>query len=433
MEDPRMMPIQSDEPFVERVRQYYSSKEIHPGSTGFNILNQPDNQLTWLIALLHNQPIPFPDSDPSYELLIPSLINHKIAGYIAYLLNRYPRDYHLSHHGMETISRILSQQAVSWLRTLTQIAKITQFFNDAGIEFVLLKGPALAMQVYPHPSLRDGIDIDLAIHPEDVKKASEILLTNGYHIRFDSNRASEHIFHHQVFFPDQKTGVKTVELHWRPLGLPEVTGEITAGDLLERRVFLHSDIGLIPVLSITDILMYVSMHMCISHADELRLIWILDIHLLSEYITKHDLWNEVREKAVQWNGVESLHRSLIQASLWMGSPEPDAIPELPEASREEKGLFAHLDRRRSGEELNLHEQLRRMPGTIEKVKAFIYCFTATTEIQTGQRDQPAGIKIRAWWERWKKINAPHNPTNKMLLFSWCSWCGSNVKMLIRKR
>jgi len=422
----------SEDKETNGIREYYHSIGLTPGLTGFDILDLPDDQLAWLIALLHNKPIPYNHDIPP-ETLITRLSEHKIAGYVAYLVSRSPKEYHPPPSLMETISRIHSQQAVSWLRTLTQIAKITQLFNDVGIKFVLLKGPALAMQVYPHPSLRDGIDIDLVIYPVDVKRASDILCTNGYHIRFDSNRASEHIFHHQVFFPDPKTGVKSVELHWRPLGLPGVTGEITAGDLLERRVFLHSDIGLIPVLSITDTLMYVSMHMCISHANELRLIWILDIHLLTGYITQHDQWNKVRDQTVQWNGIESLNRSLTQASLWMGSKGPAVLPELPAASAEEQALFAHLDRRRSGEEHNLHEQLRRMPGGIEKIKAFMYCFTASSEIQTSQSNQRAGKIIRAWWERWKKNNAPHDPTKIILLISWFSWCGSNVKMIIRKR
>ena len=108
------------------------------------------------------------------------------------------------------------------------------------------------------------------------------------------------------------------------------------------------------------------------------------------------------------------------------------VPVLPAVSKDESALY-HFDPRCSGKEHNLHEQIRRMPGTGEKIKAFIYCFAAVSEIQTGQSNQSAGIKIRAWWKRWKMQNAPHNPSTIMLLLSWRSWCGANVKMLIRKR
>jgi Uncharacterised nucleotidyltransferase len=48
-------------------------------------------------------------------------------------------------------------------------------FDDAGVEFMVLKGPALAHTRYPDPSWRPFIDIDLLVRTRDWQKACQVL------------------------------------------------------------------------------------------------------------------------------------------------------------------------------------------------------------------------------------------------------------------
>ena len=122
--------------------------------------------------------------------------------------------------------------------------------------------------------------------------------------------------------------------------------------------------------------MLAATHMCIGHPDELRLIWIQDIDLISSYINQKNNWEEVLNVAQDWQGVLSLKRAMEQASLWIGTKSPPFKAGWPDPSSDEIRLFVHVDRKISGESLNLHEQFRDLPNIREKFKVLIYFMSA---------------------------------------------------------
>ena len=61
-------------------------------------------------------------------------------------------------------------------RTLLDLARE---FDDAGIEFVVLKGAALAHTVYPDPSWRPFMDIDLLVRTRDWRRSCALLAELG--------------------------------------------------------------------------------------------------------------------------------------------------------------------------------------------------------------------------------------------------------------
>jgi hypothetical protein len=61
-------------------------------------------------------------------------------------------------------------------RTLLGLAEA---FDDAGIEFVVLKGPALAHSSYPDPSWRPFMDIDLLVRTSDWRRSCALLAELG--------------------------------------------------------------------------------------------------------------------------------------------------------------------------------------------------------------------------------------------------------------
>jgi hypothetical protein len=65
-------------------------------------------------------------------------------------------------------------------RTLLELADA---FDDAGIEFILLKGPAMAHSSYPDPSWRPFMDIDLLVRTRDWRRACALLDELGLHRR----------------------------------------------------------------------------------------------------------------------------------------------------------------------------------------------------------------------------------------------------------
>jgi hypothetical protein len=52
--------------------------------------------------------------------------------------------------------------------------------TEAGLLTILLKGAALAYTLYPDPALRPMSDLDLLIHPQDLKQAVQVIQSMGY-------------------------------------------------------------------------------------------------------------------------------------------------------------------------------------------------------------------------------------------------------------
>jgi hypothetical protein len=61
-----------------------------------------------------------------------------------------------------------------------RLIEVDSALEAAGIEFVVLKGPAVAHTCYPDPALRPFSDLDLLVHRDDWSKTCDLLATLGY-------------------------------------------------------------------------------------------------------------------------------------------------------------------------------------------------------------------------------------------------------------
>jgi hypothetical protein len=69
---------------------------------------------------------------------------------------------------------------MTWVLGLEQkLFEVADAFERAGVEFVVLKGPALAHSIYPDPSWRPFSDLDLLVRTRDWRHACETLIARG--------------------------------------------------------------------------------------------------------------------------------------------------------------------------------------------------------------------------------------------------------------
>jgi hypothetical protein len=61
-----------------------------------------------------------------------------------------------------------------------ELLKVKQIFDAHGLDFVVFKGPCLAVQAYGNLSMRSFSDIDVIVAPEDALKAQHSLMRAGY-------------------------------------------------------------------------------------------------------------------------------------------------------------------------------------------------------------------------------------------------------------
>lgn len=73
------------------------------------------------------------------------------------------------------------RQAMSLALELERVlVAVGSAFAKVGLEFVALKGPALARSFYPDPTLRPFVDLDLLVRTPDWRRACDLLAELGY-------------------------------------------------------------------------------------------------------------------------------------------------------------------------------------------------------------------------------------------------------------
>ena len=157
---------------------------------------------------------------------------------------------------------------------LGELERVLQAFAQANIPVMVLKGIALAQEVYLEPSTRRMNDLDLLVHGKDVEAALQALRTCGYHM--------QKAIYHMAFVGGPRQQV-AVELHWslmrRDSGYADrlwkrgCAWRVNAEHAPEAALALR--------LNPLDNLLYLSTHLMLQHAgDGARLLWYYDIHLL---------------------------------------------------------------------------------------------------------------------------------------------------------
>jgi hypothetical protein len=109
--------------------------------------------------------------------------NEELPRLIPVLCTYFTREELTELVGKKVAARLLEMHRLEVLQNLFlegELQKVLHAFNEANIQIMLFKGPALAYTVYPQAQLRTYHDIDALIHPDDLEHAREVLTQMGY-------------------------------------------------------------------------------------------------------------------------------------------------------------------------------------------------------------------------------------------------------------
>ncbi|MCC3382026.1 nucleotidyltransferase family protein [Paenibacillus farraposensis] len=142
----------------------------------------------------------------------------------------------------ELLRSLQAQYHRNTLRMLylqAEAERLTRLLMARGIRVLILKGPALAQQLYGDVSLRTSSDIDLLIAPNDMDDAEHWIQEAGYESKSGAARVlgSWKWKDHHISFLHPHKRVE-VELHWRLH--PDAGGEPSFDELWSRRQFIES-------------------------------------------------------------------------------------------------------------------------------------------------------------------------------------------------
>lgn len=174
-----------------------------------------------------------------------------------------------------------------------------QALNELGDSFIknglgaalIFKGTALAYSVYPTAWLRPRSDTDILLNADDKHIYEKVLSENGYFKQFGI--AGEHTNHQSTWVKEIANGFSVhLDCHTRLSNRAILANEFKHGELLQNATPFQSlsDAWVQPD-SVENLLIAI-VHRIGHHANEERLIWLYDMHLLMKSFNENN-WQQL--------------------------------------------------------------------------------------------------------------------------------------------
>jgi putative nucleotidyltransferase-like protein len=303
----------SSDTIVTLARELHESCRL-AGSEENELLTLPDPMITWLVMVLRQRPCPAPDvSAGDWERLLEYLRSHWIGPALYWHIRQLPDACRPPDSCMHTLHHLWLDAEVQTIRAGQQIRRVVEALEAVGIPVLLLKGPALARRVYPSPAMRQGSDIDLLIHYEDMERGEAVMAALGYTCPVKTAAQSPYSAHHQNFYPGRAGEPFVIEMHWQLDCGFGLAPENLVDAVFSRSIRVASDDVTFSTLSVEDHLLYQSFHMACQHCSSTRLSWISDIALLSRQIPDIAGWEHLLSLSVERNCRLSLESAVSMA------------------------------------------------------------------------------------------------------------------------
>lgn len=178
--------------------------------------------------------------------------------------------------------------------------EVLGLLSGAGVEAFILKGTALAYSLYESPDLRPRSDTDLLIRPESLAAARGAFTSAGFVEAVSSG--DEHGLRQTLFTRSGPGGVvHSYDVHWAVTNTPVFSGVLEHDEIRRRAVPLPRLGTEARGLSDVDALLLACVHRVAHHHDSDRLIWLVDIALLRERMTREqhaEFWMRAAERGV---------------------------------------------------------------------------------------------------------------------------------------
>ncbi len=258
-----------------------------------------------------------------------------------------------------------------------ELLKLLTQFEVHGIPVLPFKGPALAASAYGNLALRQFCDLDILVHEQDVLRAKDLLISQGYQPLYHLTGAEEaaYILSHGQYPFGRDYGKISVELHWRILE-PPFPFPLDIECLWERLEPISLAGKTVLTFSPGDLLLILCAHGTKSRWA--RLEWICCV---AEHVRVHQEmdWGWVMQQASASRSERMLFLGLFLASDLLGTTLPNEILQRIQANVVVKSLSVRVQERlfREREADGRLGRFKTNAFVLEYIKRFFFLFRAS--------------------------------------------------------
>jgi hypothetical protein len=378
-----------------------------PGNSQFHF---SDDLIPYIYFFLKDEPCLLPKlSRDRWLKLFSILISHRILPLAYWRINSLPCEFCLPQQINYRLRMAFLRSFVRCFRTEKQLQEIIEAFKVKGIRALVLRGPGLAWSVYPNPALRPFDDLDLMVLPEQMIQARAVLEKLGYKCLNKTFNLSRDFYREENFIHRKNPADNLlVDLHWENWELHPFFRRNEHGieELFQRAIRVEFSNLTFETLHPVDALIQAAIHLAIIHNQDMRLIWIYDIALLSKQLQEPDDWEALKEKSVAWLGRLAVENSLKMAQLWAGLNLPDRFKNFsswPKPQAEEIITWRHSTRDYWVKVL-LKQSLSSLPALLRLARSLLHLLFPPADIirysYPPSRRWLLPVSYVRRWQRW---------------------------------
>nr|WP_246045431.1 nucleotidyltransferase family protein [Rubellimicrobium roseum] len=288
------------------------------------------------------------------DLVVRRALYHGIAGCLASRLGNWPTE------AADPLRRAAMAQAMWEMRHQIVLSSLLQAMAAAGIRVLVLKGSALAYDLYDSPAARSRGDSDILIEPKDLPAARAVLSDQGFSHFYDDPTADENVRLQEAWTHRTADGLMhEVDLHWQTLNAPALADLFPFTEIWTRARALPRLAPVAYGLARDSALLFACAHRAqhivnpyfvdgsIYYGGD-RLIWLYDIDLLSRALDETE-WAAFEVAVRQSDLAEVALHGLQMAADRLGTPLPcDVISRLERMNLKTKSSRYLLSSRQTG-------------------------------------------------------------------------------------
>ncbi|HEX7833165.1 MAG TPA: nucleotidyltransferase family protein [Thermoanaerobaculia bacterium] len=205
------------------------------------------------------------------------------------------------------------------------VRTVLDALGNADIATLVLKGTALAYDLYASPELRPRGDTDLLIAARDLERARAVFTELGFEEQPLSG--DEHGLRQTAFTRRGASGVVHMyDVHWAVANTPLFASVLDFDRMLARARALPRLGDHARGLDDVDALLLACIHRVAHHHDSDRVIWLADIALLRDRLARAEherFWRAAADARI----VGACVRSVELANDWMSRPDVNRADE----------------------------------------------------------------------------------------------------------
>jgi hypothetical protein len=220
-----------------------------------------------------------------------------------------------------SITALSRRVAAQNLLLAREARRITQLLAGAGISAAFLKGATLAERAYRDQGIKQSIDNDILVAPDDVVATVAVLERAGYRLESPAialNPARLAVMTDLVkecLFVHARNGA-SIDLHWRTTSL---RGLLKEPDLATDQDIVTVDGDALPTLKVEALMTYLAVHGA-AHGWS-RLKWLADFNALLAPMSEAEV-TTLRGRAQRDGAPRAMTLALLQANRVFGTPVP---------------------------------------------------------------------------------------------------------------